>query len=432
MHTQYDTELSKICEKYSAPILRDFVWWVLIEAKRRNIRKLYFLARDGYVMREVALVLCEKFNLDIECRYLYTSRAALRMPTYHLIGEEAYDLLLGYSYQVTPNSMLQRALLSDTVKAKILREVGITEEQKDELLTRIETFELSDKIRRNALYRESVCEMSRKAYPITIEYFTQEKLFEDSTVAIVDSGWNGSMQRSLRQLMDAEHYQGEIIGFYFGLFQEPPQMPNSTYLHWYFGPSGQLSDKVRFSNNLFECICAAPHGTTLGYQYSQNGIVPVFGDTVSEKQNEFVRRQIELITNFASEQIADKKFKDFKLARAERMSRQLIRQLMYRPKPEIVAAFQQMQFCDDIYESYYSALANEAQTGQLKNYTLFAQFKRALKKTAVKTQDLAWPYGVVALLPAPKRLWYRWNILAWEILKNSPARRIYSQLKKHK
>ena len=198
---RYDTELSKICEKYSAPILRDFVWWVLIEAKRRNIRKLYFLARDGYVMREVALVLCEKFNLDIECRYLYTSRAALRMPTYHLIGEEAYDLLLGYSYQVTPNSMLQRALLSDTVKAKILCEVGITEEQKDELLTRIETFELSDKIRRNALYRESVCEMSCKAYPITIEYFTQEKLFEDSTVAIVDSGWNGSMQRSLRQLM---------------------------------------------------------------------------------------------------------------------------------------------------------------------------------------------------------------------------------------
>ena len=81
------------------------------------------------------------------------------------------------------------------------------------------------------------------------------------------------------------------------------------------------------------------------------------------------------------------------------MSRQLIRQLMYRPKPEIVAAFQQMQFCDDIYESYYSALANEAQTGQLKNYTLFAQFKRALKKTAVKIQDLAWPYGVAALLP---------------------------------
>ena len=274
--------------------------------------------------------------------------------------------------------------------------------------------------------------MSRKAYPITIEYFKQEKLFEDSTVAIVDSGWNGSMQRSLRQLMDAEHYQGEIIGFYFGLFQEPPQMPNSTYLHWYFGPSGRLSDKVRFSNNLFECICAAPHGTTLGYQYSQNGIVPVFGDTVSEKQNEFVRRQIELITNFASEQIADKKFKDFKLARAERMSRQLIRQLMYRPKPEIVAAFQQMQFCDDIYESYYSALANEAQTGQLKNYTLFAQFKRALKKTAVKIQDLAWPDGVAALLPAPRRLWYRWNILAWEMLKNSPARRMYSRLKKHK
>lgn len=432
MHTQYDTELSKICEKYSAPILLDFVWWVLIEAKRRNIRKLYFLARDGYVMREVALVLCEKFNLDIECRYLYTSRAALRMPTYHLIGEEAYDLLLGYSYQVTPSSMLQRALLPDKIKTQILHEIGVAEERKDELLTRIETFELADKIRNNTLYRDSICKMSREAYPITIEYFKQEKLFEDSTVAIVDSGWNGSMQRSLRQLMDAEHYQGEIIGFYFGLFQEPPQMLNSTYLHWYFGPSGRLRDKVRFSNNLFECICAAPHGTTLGYQQSQDGIVPVLGNTVSEKQNEFVRSQIELITEFASEQITDKKFKDFRLAQAEKLTRLLIRQLMYRPEPEIVAAFQQMQFCDDIYESYFAALANEAQTDQLRNYTLFAQFSRALKKNAIKTQDLAWLYGVAALLPMPRCLWYRWNILVWEILKNSPARRIYSRLKKHK
>lgn len=76
-------------------------------------------------MREIAVVLCRKFDLHIECRYLYTSRAALRTPTYHLIGDEAYDLLLGYSYQVTPRSMLQRALIPQDTQKQILDEIGI-------------------------------------------------------------------------------------------------------------------------------------------------------------------------------------------------------------------------------------------------------------------------------------------------------------------
>ena len=288
---------------------------------------------------------------------------------------------------------------------------------------------MADKLRGNERYRSTVERLSREAYPITTAYFRQEGLFDDAAVAIVDSGWNGSMQRSLRQLMDAAGYTGTIIGFYFGLFQEPPHTPSSIYLHWYFGPSGRLRDKVRFSNNLFECICAAPHGTTLGYCYDKDRIIPVLGNPVSEKQNRFVENQIELIKQAASQMVTDAKFKDFSLAKAEQSSRKKIRQLMYCPTPDIVAAFQQMKFCDDIYESYYAALAGREQTEQLKNYTLLAQFKRALKKNAVKTQDLSWPYGVAALLPAPKRIWYRWNILVWEMLKNSPARRIYNHLK---
>lgn len=66
-----------------APVLYAYIYWVLKEAKKRDIHTLYFLARDGYIMNKIARVICENEELDICCRYLYCSRMSLRMPTYH-------------------------------------------------------------------------------------------------------------------------------------------------------------------------------------------------------------------------------------------------------------------------------------------------------------------------------------------------------------
>ena len=74
-----------VCRNYTAPVLLNYIWWILKEADKRKIDKLYFLARDGFIMQQIAVCLCEIFNLSIQCRYLYTSRAALRMPTYCLL-----------------------------------------------------------------------------------------------------------------------------------------------------------------------------------------------------------------------------------------------------------------------------------------------------------------------------------------------------------
>lgn len=419
-----------VCRNYTAPVLLNYIWWILKEADKRKIDKLYFLARDGFIMQQIAVCLCEIFNLSIQCRYLYTSRAALRMPTYHLIGDEAYELLLGYSYQVTPDSMLQRALLSETTRTNILVELGVPEEKRNILLTRLETMKLAEKIRKNALYRDSVQSQSKQAYPITIDYFKQEGMMDNDIIAIVDSGWNGSMQRSLRQLLDAEGYEGKLVGFYFGLFQEPQFLPKSEYFTWFFGPNRNQNDKIRFSNNLFECICAAPHGTTLGYKRIENTVRPVLASTVSNAQNEFIQSQIDLIIQAIYQSIKEKKFDDFDKSNALKQTRILMRKLMYYPTPEIVIEFQKIMFCDDIYESYFSPLASMEQVNNLREYTICKQLRRALKRDAPRIKDIPWPYGVAALLPFPQRQWYRWNILFWEYLKNSIARKIYSKLKR--
>lgn len=78
----------------TAPVLYNYVWWCLQQAIHDQVDTLYFLARDGHILYEIAKRFCEQYALPIHCQYLYVSRMALRMPAYHRMGEAAYDLLL--------------------------------------------------------------------------------------------------------------------------------------------------------------------------------------------------------------------------------------------------------------------------------------------------------------------------------------------------
>lgn len=426
----HDLTFENTCRMYTAPILTYYVWWVLREAKKRNIDRLYFLARDGSIMKKIAELLCEEFCIPISCRYLYVSRAALRMPTYHFIDEnEAYSLLLGYSYQVSAASMMKRALLPENLIDRILDEVGYPREKRAILLTRMETDRLAEQIKENGTYRDAVWSASERAYPLAMDYFRQEGLLDkDVTVAIVDSGWNGSMQRSLRQLLDRTGCTNRLVGFYFGLFYEPSHNNNSEYLTWYFSPTKALANKVKFSNNLFECICAAPHGTTLGYMRESGRVRPILGKSPSEHQNDFVRHQIKTVLQEVPNIIKGQSLDSLDEDAAFRKTQHLVRKLMYAPTKDIVDGFKTMLFCDDIYESYYANLADTEQFHRLRSYTVLSRIRESLRRSGKAETDIPWPYGVAALLPPVESWWYRSNILAWELLKNSPARMVYKKL----
>ena len=55
-------------------VMNGFVLWVLKNAQKQGVKRLYFLARDGYFMYQCSKIYCEKFQLPIECRYLSCSR----------------------------------------------------------------------------------------------------------------------------------------------------------------------------------------------------------------------------------------------------------------------------------------------------------------------------------------------------------------------
>lgn len=85
---RYSTELTSHTDfvlDLIAPFCCSFVYRILNDATNRQIKRLYFCARDAYVLYQVALQYQALFP-DVECRYLYVSRQSI----FH--GDENYKL----------------------------------------------------------------------------------------------------------------------------------------------------------------------------------------------------------------------------------------------------------------------------------------------------------------------------------------------------
>ena len=408
---------NKLSEELSGPLLFNYVWWILKEAQERGFQTLYFLARDGCLLREIAQQFCTRFQLPVECRYLYCSRASLRTPSYHLIGTEAHDLLLQGGYCVTLRSLLQRAALSEEQQEQVCADCGFGQIEWDRTLSRIERAHICAVLRSSDVWNRFIQEKSKNAYQFAVGYLAQEGLLERREVVLVDSGWTGSMQRSMRQLLESAGFSGRLTGLYFGMYAAPKSEADGKYLTWYFDHTGRTADKILFCNNLFECLLSAPHGMTTGYIFRDGGYQP---DCLPEPQGQQqIREYMQLVLQYTERRLRQTRFSEFHEERLKEDTRKRIARYMAHPDAGEAAAWGRFLFCDDITETYHLPLADPGQLEYLKNYNVPLRVLRRILKRPGKhpAQALYWPYGTIAFLPRWKRPWYRWNIYIWEWIR---------------
>ncbi len=259
-----------VCGHVLAPALNGFVLWVLKEALRSGKRRLYFLARDGYLMYRAASVYCEKWKLPLECRYLSCSRYSIRIPMFHLDMDGALGYICRGGIDVTMTKILNRAGLTETEKEKLLERLDIGY-GKDDAVPYAELAGIGRKLGQDAWFMRCVKRHSEDAMPNLEGYLMQEGLFDGTPAALVDSGWVGSMQKVLNQLTAYIREKNKITGqahlegYYWGLYELPEGVNPEDYHCYYFSPGGNLREKIYFSNCLFEGIFSAPHGMTMGY-----------------------------------------------------------------------------------------------------------------------------------------------------------------------
>lgn len=410
-----DEEIYNIGKNISGPVFTNFVLWILKKSQDKNIKILYFFARDGYLLYLIAKYICKKCDINIECRYLYCSRKALRIPTYHFIDEKERKSLIYFTYgvDIALDSVMNRTGLTVEEFEQVKKNLNISIDNDKNLPTNDYAY-LCDIIDNNILYKEILFKTSKEAYNNIIGYFKQEKVFSYNKIGIVDSGWSGSMQRSFRQILEYNNHKCCITGFYFGLFKTSNDERDGEYLGWYFDEHRKFLNQVLFCHNVIECLLSAPHETTIGYVFKENKWQPVMENFKEEYLHNIIKLHIRGVMDYIHGK--DVRVTDFNNEIELKKSSRILRRFMILPKRIEVDAFLDFLFKDDLFNDKKISLAGYERLELLDTYLISYKVKKKLFNYK-NVFFLLWPCGSAVYLGSIKKFWYRINIVLGDLVR---------------
>lgn len=383
-----------------APIMCNYVLWVLKDAVLNGKKRLYFLARDGYSMYQVANEFCIRLNLPIECCYLYCSRYALRSAEYCLLYEKSLEYICLGGMNVTFAKIMDRAGLSES-EAKLVGELTGYADKMTAVLSHKEVKTLAPILKNCSVFMDAMVSHSRDKYPNVSGYLRQEGMLNDVPYALVDSGWVGSMQKSFLHILRSMGYQGKLEGYYFGMYEYPKNVDRDSYHVWYFRPENMLRRKVYFNNNLFECIFSSPEGMTVGFEWGTYGYTPVLEKDINpncekvEKSTAYLIKYAEMLAERLNKQEENAVWSknDF-LPTATK----LLKNFMGKPTRLEASNYGDYVFCDDVIGETTQKLATNLTYKEIKANRLINKFINIYLKKGKSVRESAWPEASVMLV----------------------------------
>lgn len=259
----------------SGPLMIAFVAWILGRTQELKLNRIYFLSRDGQILLKLAEIIKKKLELNINLRYLYVSRQALLLPAITVIDDEELDWILAPTSILTLRIICQRLNMHIDEVSELLREYGYDRNSHDKNLSKEERTKLRELFRDERIQKIIMSKVNIYR-PKVYEYFRQEGLTNDDRFAIVDIGWNGTLQRSISRILEYYGYGFQTKGLYFGL-RRRLQHKDSDLLSAFFSDykNPVKLDSITYIVPLIELFAAANHGGVSSYESIGNLYKPV-------------------------------------------------------------------------------------------------------------------------------------------------------------
>ena len=259
--------------RYAGPVLYSYAEWIVYQAEKRNLKRLYFIARDGYLIKKQVDAILVRKKLNIETSYIYGSRKAWRMTS---LSEEHYNLyqLIWWSHAGRIHTLNELA----SVLRVSLRDLydylpGVYAKNKENSeITNQELEYIAAKLESDQEFRNHHLQKLKQERKLTQEYLAREVDVNDDYFAFVDVSGGGLTQGCLRELIK-DRYSRPIHTFFFKTDRVNLVEESRTDV---FMPSF-------LENNLIvEMMCRAPHGQTKGYRERDGVIVPELEKTETD------------------------------------------------------------------------------------------------------------------------------------------------------
>ncbi len=267
------------------PMITDgYIRWVLEMARHQGVKTLYFIARDGYLLKAMADWWIEKKALPIKTRYIYGSRLTWRVPA---LSEENWSItkLCGSSDSMkyfAARDMAGMFGLSEDEFCRFLPE----EIDKDVMIGTPAKKYVAECLENNNEFKEYLLKAKADERRRMKEYLAQE-IDMSEKFAFVELFGGGFTQ-----------YQAAVVLHEMGV---------KCTTNYYYHLSRNFSDEIcefrcyipagKKSAPVIERMFSAPHGRTIGYKENGSGkIEPILDDEseiLSEYGHEDVRRGFE-------------------------------------------------------------------------------------------------------------------------------------------
>ena len=287
---QNNNPYTTIAANYVASAYVPFVKWLIETAKKENIRTLYFLSRDSYILQKIA----ESIPHDgIELKYLFVSRRSLMRP--YMYGSKPYDYLKIVDRHTLIGRDVKHMLWQLLLTKEELKEKYGIEYKYQRIKSGDEERDFINSIYNSKLTPDFQAE-ALKEQEILLRYFEQEGVTCDSRKAFVDVGWLGTSRLMINAILKRNGFK-PIDFIYYGTRNDVYPTEYGKYYSYF--PAGTLNTNM--TSVIENYYSASPYPTTIGYK-DVNGILePVFPEGKSLKSTKIIEENIKVSTWIASE-----------------------------------------------------------------------------------------------------------------------------------
>jgi hypothetical protein len=272
--SEREAAIRDVAAGVAAPALITFVLWLLEECRRRGLRRLRFLSRDGQVLYELARRLAATAGSTLDLEYVYSSRL-----TWSLAATDPRRLteapwLLNSFIKSSAADVCARLGLPATEFRQVMLDCGVSLNPD----VRADQPAQASALRRFVASPEVVLATAARITMmrgLVLGYAAQHQLADVGT-GLVDIGWTGRMAGSFIEMCEAAGMSRPTV-FFWGHEPRPASGwtdPDRVAAWMYNTATGQgLQWRVPDAPFIMETFCMGDHGIVSGYRRDADGTI---------------------------------------------------------------------------------------------------------------------------------------------------------------